>query len=45
MSARKVIVTAALTGGLHGKTQVPALPETPDEARAILGLAGARGCP
>jgi len=31
MSARKVIVTAALTGGLHGKAQVPALPETPEE--------------
>jgi 3-keto-5-aminohexanoate cleavage enzyme len=31
MSARKVIVTVALTGGLHGKTANPNLPEQPEE--------------
>jgi len=31
MPERKVIVTAALTGGLHGKSAHPALPEQPEE--------------
>ncbi|KKM10076.1 hypothetical protein SY88_15655 [Clostridiales bacterium PH28_bin88] len=32
---RKVIVTVATTGGIHGKEANPALPETPEEmARA-----------
>jgi 3-keto-5-aminohexanoate cleavage enzyme len=31
LDGRPVVITAALTGGVHGKEAIPAIPETPEE--------------
>lgn len=43
LAGEPVIITAALTGGIHGKEAHPALPETPEEIGRAAGAAAEAG--